>query len=53
MSTRSPKYLYHIANDGTAMRYGVAVGRQGLQKPRNLHDQPQGRMAILDANGKT
>jgi lipoprotein-anchoring transpeptidase ErfK/SrfK len=27
------KYLYHIGNDGTAMRYGVAVGRQGLQSP--------------------
>lgn len=27
------KYLYHLNNDGTAMRYGVAVGRQGLQSP--------------------
>jgi lipoprotein-anchoring transpeptidase ErfK/SrfK len=27
------RYLYHIGNDGTAMRYGVAVGRQGLQSP--------------------
>ena len=27
------KYLYHILNDGTAMRYGVAVGRSGLQAP--------------------
>jgi lipoprotein-anchoring transpeptidase ErfK/SrfK len=24
------KYLYHIGNDGTAMRYGVAVGRDKL-----------------------
>ena len=27
------KYLYHILDDGTAMRYGVAVGRSGLQAP--------------------
>ncbi|MEM9318611.1 MAG: L,D-transpeptidase [Pseudomonadota bacterium] len=27
------KYLYHIGSDGTAMRYGVAVGRIGLQSP--------------------
>lgn len=27
------KYIYHIGNDGTAMRYGVAVGRSGLQSP--------------------
>ena len=27
------KYLYHIANDGTAMRYGVAVGASGSAKP--------------------
>lgn len=27
------KYLYHLYSDGTAMRYGVAVGRSGLQSP--------------------
>ncbi|MBF9029594.1 L,D-transpeptidase family protein [Rhodobacterales bacterium HKCCE3408] len=27
------KYLYHIEAGGTAMRYGVAVGRSGLQSP--------------------
>jgi len=27
------KYLYHLSDDGTAMRYGVAVGRIGLQSP--------------------
>lgn len=27
------KYLYHIGSDGTSMRYGVAVGRIGLQSP--------------------
>ncbi len=27
------KYLYHLDSDGTAMRYGVAVGRIGLQSP--------------------
>lgn len=27
------KYLYHIGEDGTSMRYGVAVGRIGLQSP--------------------
>jgi lipoprotein-anchoring transpeptidase ErfK/SrfK len=27
------RYLYHIGNDGTAMRYGVAVGRAGLYVP--------------------
>ncbi len=24
------KYIYHIGNDGTAMRYGVAIGRDDL-----------------------
>jgi len=24
------KYLYHIGTDGTSMRYGVAIGRDGL-----------------------
>lgn len=27
------RYLYHIQNDGTAMRYGVAIGRGGLYEP--------------------
>lgn len=27
------KYIYHVGTDGTAMRYGVAVGRSGLQSP--------------------
>ncbi|MEL6952486.1 MAG: L,D-transpeptidase [Pseudomonadota bacterium] len=27
------KYLYHIEEGGTALRYGVAVGRIGLQSP--------------------
>jgi len=27
------KYLYHIGTDGTAMRYGVAIGRAGLYQP--------------------
>jgi lipoprotein-anchoring transpeptidase ErfK/SrfK len=27
------RFLYHIGNDGTAMRYGVAVGRAGLYQP--------------------
>lgn len=27
------RYLYHLADDGTATRYGVAVGRSGLQSP--------------------
>ncbi|WP_296426100.1 L,D-transpeptidase [Yoonia sp.] len=27
------RYLYHIGTDGTAMRYGVAVGRLGLYQP--------------------
>lgn len=27
------KYLYHIEEGGTAVRYGVAVGRIGLQSP--------------------
>jgi lipoprotein-anchoring transpeptidase ErfK/SrfK len=26
-------YLYHIGGDGTAMRYGVAIGRAGLYQP--------------------
>ncbi|PLL13047.1 hypothetical protein C0V75_06380 [Tabrizicola sp. TH137] len=27
------RYLYHIQPDGTAMRYGVAIGRGGLYEP--------------------
>ncbi len=27
------RYLYHIRNDGTAMRYGVAIGRGDLYEP--------------------
>jgi lipoprotein-anchoring transpeptidase ErfK/SrfK len=27
------KYIYHIGTDGTAMRYGVAIGRPGLYIP--------------------
>ncbi len=27
------RYLYHIQDDGTAMRYGVAIGRDGLYEP--------------------
>ena len=27
------RYLYHIQRDGTAMRYGVAIGRDGLYEP--------------------
>lgn len=27
------RYLYHVRDDGTAMRYGVAIGRSGLYEP--------------------
>ena len=27
------RYLYHIQSDGTAMRYGVAIGRDGRYEP--------------------
>ncbi|MGH1415374.1 MAG: L,D-transpeptidase [Pelagimonas sp.] len=27
------RYLYHIQDDGTAMRYGAAIGRDGLYEP--------------------
>lgn len=27
------RYLYHIQDNGTAMRYGVAIGRDGLYEP--------------------
>ena len=27
------KYLYHVGDDGTAMRYGVAIGRDDLYEP--------------------
>ena len=27
------RYLYHIQPDGSAMRYGVAIGRDGLYEP--------------------
>lgn len=27
------RYLYHIQDDGTAMRYGVAIGRSNLYEP--------------------
>lgn len=30
------RYLYHIGTDGSAMRYGVAVGRAGLYQPGNF-----------------
>ncbi|WP_224816308.1 L,D-transpeptidase [Hasllibacter sp. MH4015] len=33
------RYLYHIGNDGTAMRYGVAVGRAGLYQPGRFRIQ--------------
>ncbi len=33
----SARYLYHIGNDGTAMRYGVAIGRAGLYQPGNFN----------------
>ncbi len=33
------RYLYHIGSDGTAMRYGVAVGRAGLYQPGNFRIQ--------------
>ena len=36
------RFLYHIGGDGTAMRYGVAVGRAGLYTPGNFRI---GRMA--------
>jgi lipoprotein-anchoring transpeptidase ErfK/SrfK len=27
------RYIYHIGTDGSAMRYGVAIGRAGLYEP--------------------
>ncbi|MBL4629063.1 MAG: L,D-transpeptidase [Roseicyclus sp.] len=33
------RFLYHIGDDGTAMRYGVAVGRAGLYVPGNFRIQ--------------
>ncbi len=27
------RYLYHVGNDGTAMRYGVAIARDNLYEP--------------------
>ncbi|MEJ6392903.1 L,D-transpeptidase [Gymnodinialimonas sp. 2305UL16-5] len=30
------RYLYHIGSDGSAMRYGVAIGRAGLYQPGNF-----------------
>lgn len=33
------RFLYHIQNDGTAMRYGVAVGRAGLYQPGTFRIQ--------------
>jgi len=31
------RFLYHIGDDGTAMRYGVAIGRAGLYEPGNFN----------------
>jgi lipoprotein-anchoring transpeptidase ErfK/SrfK len=33
------RFLYHIQGDGTAMRYGVAVGRAGLYQPGSFRIQ--------------
>ncbi len=33
------RFLYHIEDGGTAMRYGVAVGRAGLYRPGNFRIQ--------------
>lgn len=33
------RFLYHIEEGGTAMRYGVAVGRAGLYEPGNFRIQ--------------
>ncbi|GAB5449424.1 L,D-transpeptidase [Gymnodinialimonas sp.] len=33
------RFLYHIEEGGTAMRYGVAVGRAGLYQPGNFRIQ--------------
>ena len=33
------RYLYHIGADGSAMRYGVAIGRAGLYQPGNFSIQ--------------
>lgn len=33
------RFLYHIQSDGTAMRYGVAVGRAGLYQPGTFRIQ--------------
>lgn len=33
------RFLYHIGSDGTAMRYGVAVGRAGLYQPGSFRIQ--------------
>lgn len=44
------RYLYHIEESGTAMRYGVAIARGNLYETRGLHDQTQGEVAALDAD---
>ncbi|MGC9419282.1 MAG: L,D-transpeptidase [Rhodovulum sp.] len=37
------RYLYHIQPDGTAMRYGVAIGRGGLYAPGRFTIRPKAK----------
>lgn len=42
------RYLYHIEEGGTAMRYGVAIARGKSLRAGHLHDPAQGPVATLD-----
>ena len=41
------RYLYHIEEGGTAMRYGVAIARGNLYGAGCLYHQAQGQVAAL------
>ena len=47
------RFLYLVMEDGKAMRYGVGVGKAGLEFTGEATSQPQGRMAALDADPAT
>ncbi len=43
------KFLFLVEPNGKALRYGIGVGRPGFDMVGRQADQPQGRMAGLDA----
>ena len=50
MSMPSRAFSTHIGADQTAMRYGVAIGRDGLYEPGTYRIGRKQQMAALDAD---